>query len=118
MSAGAQPVPQEIKAPAKPLTLAEKLTAKQEALVAGGSKAKANKLKLDFAQDNERMEWSCDLDTFLALIKESSSGDSEGLMLDLSVPDLVKELDGKKYHFQLSHARGGGAWLMSKMLIK
>lgn len=76
---------------------------------AAEAKEKASRLKLDFDFDGERLNWSCNIVDYLKAIKPSSSGDSKGMLLDLSSRFHV-EINGKKYGYENSHVRGGGAW--------
>lgn len=102
----------ETPKPASPKGLAERLAQKQAELA---NNSKANMLMLDLDSDNERLNWSCDTAKFLELVKPSSTGDSEGLMVSLRGRFNFK-IDGHDYTFDLSHARGGGAWVMVKMV--
>ena len=95
-------------------SLAEKLAAK--AAEVASAPGKANRVTLELDSDNERLEWSCDITTFLDAVKPSASGESEGLMVTLSGKFKYTAPDGSTYTFDLGHARGGGAWVIVRMV--
>ena len=96
------------------MTQLEQKLAEQEAALAERT-PKANRLPLDFAHDNERLEWSCSMEDLLASVKKSSSGESEGLMVALTCRFSYKAPNGKTYHYDVRHGRGGGAWIIAEL---
>lgn len=97
-----------------PVSLVEKLRLQREAAKVKGSKA--NRIDLELVYDNERIEWSVDTAKFVAAVKKSSTGATEGLMVRMS-GRFTHEIDGETFLFEIAHAQGGGAYLIVNQIV-
>jgi hypothetical protein len=112
MSAAAQPTP------AVGGGLQEKLTAMLAAKE--GKPGKANKVKLVMDDDEDEnggmIHWEIPKARLLEAIKKSSTGESEGVMVDLS-GEFTFKVAGKDVKFRIGHVRGGGGWVTVDAVI-